>query len=277
MQSALTRVSGLDAGAVDYVTKPFDPVELKARVRAQFRMRDLAVRLHRAEQLSTLGILTSGLAHELRNPANGVINAIGPLRELLPEDIQRGSPGALLDVLEECARQLDTLSRQLLGFRDPGTKLDLRPVAASKLVHRAQQICRGALMNVETRVSIPTDVIVCVAPPMMLQALTNLMENAAYAAGNDGWVSIGVELTDDGVAFEIGDSGPGVPQAVRQAIFEPFFTTKPQGIGTGLGLPLARDIVARHGGSLEVRDRGGRHVFVIALPRASSDDVRGGS
>jgi signal transduction histidine kinase len=82
-----TRVAGLEAGAVDYVTKSFDPAELKARVAAQFRTRDLAMRLHRAEQLSSMGILTSGLAHELRNPANGIVNAIAPLTEMLPAEL----------------------------------------------------------------------------------------------------------------------------------------------------------------------------------------------
>ncbi|MDX2086422.1 MAG: ATP-binding protein, partial [Kofleriaceae bacterium] len=261
LHSLGTRVSGLDAGAVDYVTKPFDPTELKARVRAQFRMRDLAVRLHRAEQLSTLGILTSGLAHELRNPANGVVNAIGPLREMLPKEmVDSGGVGTLLEVIEECARQLDTLSRQLLGFRDPGTRLDTRPIEASKLVASALSICVVALNGVDVRVKIPTDVTVVVAPPMMLQVLTNLIENAAQAAGKGGWVSIDVHVSDNTTSFEIGDSGPGVPPEMRRSIFEPFFTTKPPGVGTGLGLPLARDIVARHRGSLELRERGGRHV-----------------
>src|SRR5262249_54216205 len=61
-----TRMAGLEAGAVDYITKPFDLLELRARIRSQFRMRDLAIRLQRAEQLSAMGILTAGLAHELR-------------------------------------------------------------------------------------------------------------------------------------------------------------------------------------------------------------------
>jgi signal transduction histidine kinase len=274
MHSLATRVTGLDAGAVDYVTKPFDPSELKARVRAQFRMRDMAVRLHRAEQLSTLGILTSGLAHELRNPANGVVNAIGPLREMLPSELVTSSGvGPLLEVIEECARQLDTLSRQLLGFRDPGTRLDLRPIEASKLVSSALSICLGALNGVDVRVRIPTDATVVVAPPMMLQVLTNLLENAAHAAGKGGWISVDVDVSENTTCFEITDSGPGVPPEMRRSIFEPFFTTKPPGVGTGLGLPLARDIVVRHRGSLELRERGGRHVFVIALPRRSSDDA----
>jgi signal transduction histidine kinase len=64
--------------------------------------------------------------------------------------------------------------------------------------------------------------------------------------------------------FEIADSGPGVPPELRDRVFEPFYTTKT--IGTGLGLPLARDIVERHGGVLEIRQRGGRPVFVVDLP-----------
>jgi two-component system NtrC family sensor kinase len=65
---------------------------------------------------------------------------------------------------------------------------------------------------------------------------------------------------------EVTDSGAGVPLALRERIFEPFFTTKPQGVGTGLGLSVARAIVQRHGGVLEVRERGQRTAFVIQLP-----------
>jgi two-component system NtrC family sensor kinase len=62
------------------------------------------------------------------------------------------------------------------------------------------------------------------------------------------------------------DSGPGVPQAIRDRIFEPFFTTKPPGQGTGLGLSTSRDLVHRHGGTLELRARGDRTVFAVDLP-----------
>lgn len=264
-----TRVAGLEAGATDYVSKPFDPIELKARVRTQFRMRELALRLHRAEQLSALGILTAGLAHELRNPANGIVNAIHPLRANLPAELlQAEHPVAqLFDVVAECADQINELARQLLGFRDGGFQLEKRPIAVRDLVERALALTQDALAGIDLATSLPaTDEPLSCAPPLMLQVLINLIENAAYAAGRGGRVQLDAETIGDKIVIVVADSGSGVPIELRERVFEPFFTTKPEGIGTGLGLSLARDIVHRHGGTLEIRDRNGRHAFVIELP-----------
>ncbi len=261
-----TRVAGLDAGAVDYVSKPCDPRELEARVRSQFRMRDLAVRLHRAEQLSTLGILTSGLAHELRNPANGIVNAMEPMKEMLPENTPKGVL-ALMEVMDDCAKQIGFLSRQLLGFRGSAA-LELQPASLPDLVQRAVAMAQRSLTGVEIRTQLSQERSVMCAAPLLVQVLTNLIENGAHAAGRGGWVEVRANLDTDQVVVEVSDSGSGVPLALRERIFEPFFTTKPQGVGTGLGLSVARAIVQRHGGVLEVRDRGVRAAFVIELPDA---------
>jgi signal transduction histidine kinase len=266
-----TRVKGLEAGAVDYVVKPFDPRELQARVRSQFRMRDLAIRLHQAEQLSALGTLSAGLAHELRNPANGIINAIRPLTKLLPPELSsKQSPvGQLLDVASGCADQIAFLSRQLLNFRSNG-ELELRQQTVAELVKRALTLTQQSLAGIEVRVTLAYEGVVRCAPQLMMQVLTNLLDNAAHAALEGGpaggWIEV-VSHTDGAmVSIEVSDSGKGVPVELRERVFEPFFTTKPPGVGTGLGLPLARDIVHRHGGRLEIRDRGAQCVFAIDLP-----------
>jgi signal transduction histidine kinase len=268
-----TRISGLEAGAIDYVTKPFDPLELRARIRAQFRMRDLATRLQRAEQLSALGILTAGLAHELRNPANGIVNAVGPLIELLPSElVLPDTPVAqLLEVLTGYAEQIGFLSRQLLGFRKGVVDLDLRQVPVRELVQRAVSLVHPGA--VEVRVDAACDGLLRCAPPLLTQVLTNLVENAIYAAGPGGWVQIRTSAHGNSFRVEVSDSGDGVPSQLRERVFEPFFTTKPAGVGTGLGLSLARDIVHRHGGVLEIRDRE-RPCFVLELPNYSALDSR---
>jgi signal transduction histidine kinase len=268
-----TRVAGLDAGAVDYVIKPFDPQELHARIRAQFRMRDLAVRLQRAEQLSTMGILTAGLAHELRNPANGIVNAVGPLAALLPRDLVRPETavGQLIEVLATYAEQIGFLARQLLGFRKGVVELDLRQTPVRDLVHRAMSLVNPG--GVEIRVEIACDGVVKCAPPLLIQVLTNLMENAIYAAGPGGWAQLRSSAKGGNFTVEVSDSGPGVPPQLRERVFEPFFTTKPAGVGTGLGLSLARDIIHRHGGVLEIRDRGEQTCFVVELPTYSALDT----
>jgi signal transduction histidine kinase len=260
------RLAGLDAGAVDYVVKPFDPRELKARVRSQLRMRDLALRLHRAEQLAALGTLSSGLAHELRNPANGIVNAVAPLRELLPADLLTDDApvGQLLEVLEGCAEQIAFLSRQLLGFRRGGD-LELRTIGLDEIVERSLTLARPALRGVELRERLAATPIRC-APPLLVQVMTNLVENAGHAAGTGGWIEIASHTRNGRVVVEVADSGPGVPAELRERVFEPFFTTKPPGVGTGLGLPLSRDIVHRHGGVLEIRERDGRTIFAVELP-----------
>lgn len=272
MRDRATRMAGLEAGAIDYVTKPFDPGELRARIRAQFRMRDLAVRLQRAEQLSAMGILTAGLAHELRNPANGIVNAIGPLADLLPRELVRPETavGQLIEVLMGCAEQIGFLSRQLLGFRKGVVELDLRQIPVRDLVQRAISLAHPG--SVEIRVDAPCDGVMKCAPPLLMQVLTNLIENAIYAAGPGGWIQLRTSARGSTFTVEVSDSGAGVPLPLRDRVFEPFFTTKPTGVGTGLGLSLARDIVHRHGGILEIRDRGAQACFVIELPNYSALD-----
>jgi signal transduction histidine kinase len=99
------------------------------------------------------------------------------------------------------------------------------------------------------------------------QVWTNLIDNAVQAMEDHGRLTIRTSADGDRVRVEVGDNGPGVPQALRQRIFEPFFTTKPVGQGTGLGLDLSyRIVVGRHGGDLTVESRPGDTRFIVRLP-----------
>jgi len=261
------RLSGFDAGAVDYIVKPFEPAELRARVRSQLALRGLALKLHEGEKLAALGTLSAGLAHEMRNPANAIVNAIEPLREMLPAPlVDENSPsGQLLGVLRDCAAQIGMLSRQLLGFRrQAALEMALTPLFA--LTQRAIGIAQPCLAGVELRTDLQLDGTIECAAPLLMQVLINLLENAAYAAGPGGWVRLDARADGEWLLLEVSDSGAGVPAELRQRIFEPFFTTKPPGMGTGLGLTTVRLIVERHGGSIEVRPAAHGTLFHVALP-----------
>jgi signal transduction histidine kinase len=99
------------------------------------------------------------------------------------------------------------------------------------------------------------------------QVWTNLIDNAVQAMDGHGRLTVRTAMDGDWVRVEIGDTGPGVPERLRQRIFEPFFTTKPVGQGTGLGLDISyRIVVGRHGGDLTVESQPGDTRFIVRLP-----------
>ena len=261
------RLSGFDAGAVDYMVKPFEPGELVARVRAQLDRRRLALQLHESEKLAAIGTMSAGLAHEMRNPANGIVNAVEPLLELLPPELRdpESDVGQLLSVIKDCSVQIGQLSRQLLGFRR-GDDVAYESLPANRLVERALGMLRPALKDIDLRLDLRYPGPLTCAPTLLLQVLTNLLENAVHAAGRGGWITIATFADGDRFVCEVGDSGAGVPVQLRERIFEPFFTTKAAGEGTGLGLSTSRQIVDRHRGRLFVRAAEVGTVFRFELP-----------
>lgn len=111
------------------------------------------------------------------------------------------------------------------------------------------------------------------------QVWTNLIHNGLQAIRYQGRLEIGVRRVDGDVLVEVVDSGPGVPEAVKERIFEPFYTTKPQGEGSGLGLSISNDIIKKHGGTIEVDSHPGRTCFRVSLPAApaSLEERRSGA
>jgi signal transduction histidine kinase len=98
------------------------------------------------------------------------------------------------------------------------------------------------------------------------QVWTNILDNAADALGGQGEIRLHTTQEDGRVVVEIEDNGPGIPPAIQSRVFEPFFTTKPPGVGTGLGLNIAYNIVQKHYGEIQLESRPGRTCFRILLP-----------
>ncbi len=262
-----TRLKGLDAGAIDYVTKPFHPEELLSRVRGQLQLRELAMRLHESQKLAGLGILSAGLAHELRNPANGVVNAIGPLKKMLPPEVLKAgtSTALLLDAMTAGAEQIAVLTKQLLGFSRQG-ELDVRDEPMSRILDSAVALVEPALAGRRLKREIGYAEKVRCARGLIVQVLVNLLENAAHASPPEGEILLSTRVEKGLVMFEVRDSGTGVPKELRDRIFDPFFTTKAPGQGTGLGLTISRMIAERHGGTLRLLESETGGAFRLELP-----------
>ena len=264
-------------------------------------------RLIQTEKLASLGQLTAGIAHEIKNPLNFVNNFADLSRELLDElDEALARAGAGMEpVLREEVKELggmlrdnlakitqhgaraDSIVRNMLAHSRQGGGGELREVDLNALAEEALNLAyhgaraeRGPGFNVMLERELDPGVgRVELYPQEFTRVLLNLIGNGFHAVhrrrleeGGSGdyqpTLRLSTRALADQVEVRVRDNGTGIPDAVRARIFEPFFTTKPAGEGTGLGLSLSHDVVKQHGGGIEVATEPGRFTeFVVTLPR----------
>jgi two-component system, NtrC family, sensor kinase len=286
----------------------FESVEARTRELAK-SLRDLRTaqdRLVQTEKLASLGQLTAGIAHEIKNPLNFVNNFSAVSVELIDE-LRDALGGAHLDnkLRAEIGEIADTLQGNLDKVVQHGKRADAivknmllhsrqgsgehRPVDINALVdeslnlayHGARAEKQGFNITLERSFD-PAAGDVDLFPQEITRALLNLISNGFYAASkrkaeaNGGdyepTLSAATKNLGDRVEIRIRDNGTGIPPEVREKLFNPFFTTKPAGEGTGLGLSISHDIIVKqHGGSIEVDTQPGEFTeFRIILPRAGA-------
>ncbi len=208
-----------------------------------------------AERRATLGTLAAGVGHELRNIAQIHTSTLEALADHFAE---LGSPPEMrtaLDDMERVGRHIVTHARRLLELAKPGPE-HARALDLSRVIEEIVGMLQGAgkLRGVEIVQVLPdAPVLVTVNKARIEQILVNLVLNAAQAIGDDtGKIMIAIQIDDPKkrVVVEISDTGPGISADILARIFEPFFTTKSEAQGTGLGLPVAREIVESYGGTL---------------------------
>ncbi|HVE83596.1 MAG TPA: ATP-binding protein, partial [Myxococcales bacterium] len=254
-----TKLEGLDTGADDFLVKPFHLTEVQSRLRTQLRIRRMSEQLAHAEKLIALGTVVAGVAHEVRNPLNGIINALIPVKEM----VGGGSPevAELVELALGAARRVELLTLRLLQQVRAGeaseTDVDLQEnvsLAIQLLQHKA---VGGPRLVADFAGSVPPPRVFG-DPSSLNQVWVNLIDNAIHAAGRAGSVRVSVRGEgEDQVVVEVSDDGPGIPSPLLKRIFDPFFTTKPVGEGTGLGLSVVRQVVSRHGGQINVQSAPG--------------------
>ncbi len=235
--------------------------ELCQRLEELRRAQDYLVR---SEKLAATGRLAASVAHEINNPLEGIKNFLALLSRRLPPDDPNQELVRLVAVgferIHNTVRQMLSFSREHEAARHP---CNLREV-----VETALSLLRNRLVaeHVETHVDLAGDLQVLASPPQMEDVLVRLFLNAAEAmAGRGGLLEVRGRQEGGQVRLSVRDTGPGIPEEIRERLFEPFVTTKRN--GSGMSLWSCYGIISEHGGTIEVESEAGRGTtFTIVLP-----------
>jgi signal transduction histidine kinase len=282
--------------------------EASRTIEAAYRdLKSAQASLIQAEKMASLGQLTAGIAHEIKNPLNFVNNFASLSVDLLDELKETAAPGfAMLD--EARRTEIDDLTRTLSGnlekINEHGNRADA--IVRSMLEHSRGSSGERRSVNLNTLVDEALNLAyhgaraqdqgfnitlqrdfdegitpITLVPQDLTRVLLNLFSNGFYAAHRrqameatpdfEPTLSVVTRELEDTVEIRVRDNGIGIPDEVRDKLFQPFFTTKPTGKGTGLGLSISYDIVTQqHGGSITVDSKVGEFSeFTVRLPRSS--------
>lgn len=232
--------------------------------RARSQSDRLHARLREAERLATAGELAAGMAHEIRNPLAGIVNATALLTDeaaLTPEERT-----ATLTAIRTEARRLNRILSDFLRFARPQEARRARGDIREVVEHVSALIRddRSRARRVDVRVAVdPTVPRFAFDRDQVIQVLWNVALNGVEAMNGRGRLSLDVDRRDGDVALAVSDSGPGIPHERLPHVFEPFYSGKPN--GSGLGLAIAERIVAAHGGRIEIDSEPGRGTRVTLL------------
>jgi C4-dicarboxylate-specific signal transduction histidine kinase len=250
-------------------------VEEERRMREEVEL--LQQQIIRQERLAAIGVLLSGIAHELNNP----LQAISGFSEVLQrdKDLKNGVRADLAIIQKESARasaiirNLSRFSRQ--QHSKPGP-VRLGDVVASVVELRQRRLQdQGIRLELREEATRPAHAVFTELQQVILNFVINAEQSiAAHGPSPDRRIIVRTSDTEKGVHFEVEDTGPGVPAEHESKLFQPFFTTKPVGEGTGLGLSVSYGIVRSFGGTIGYRrgERGGA-VFFVDLPASQTAPV----
>jgi len=265
-------LEGMDAGADDYVTKPFDSQELRVRVRAGERILEAEDRAREAGRLTAVCDLAAGVAHNFNNILSATLGYASFVRAALRE---QGEPLDDIDRIVESTRRASCLADQLLSCARP--VCDAREtVTLGALIETIVVACRDSLpgnVRLTTDAEEP-DVRLSLAPESLRGAILNICTNAREAMPDGGTLSIAAttarQLTLDGdtrfAQISIADTGVGITPDSLSRVFDPFFSTKGT-VGVGISLALTRRVIEDHGGRITVDSSPGRgSTFSVLLP-----------
>jgi signal transduction histidine kinase len=301
-----TKLAALDAGASDFLAKPFSVTELRVRLRnlvfgsqlqrqlarqnqvlesTLAQLKETEAQLVGAEKMAALGRLSAGIMHEVSNPLNFLKTCIHVLRTRipqLPENHQTAFNEVLADI-EDGLTRVQGIVGDLRTFAHPDP-VAREGVRVEHLINVTLRFLRAELKDgvVRLDLNLAPQHAIFANRNQMIQVLLNLLQNAIYAVKRKQYPpgvtpTIRIESgTRNGMDYlVVRDNGPGVRTEHLNKLFEPFFTTKEVGEGVGLGLSICYRIIQQHGGRISVDSRAGEYCqFTIELPRREPGSSR---
>lgn len=272
--------------------------DIRERIQAEVENEKLQNQLMQAQKMESIGVLASGLGHDLNNLLGGISGPISLLKFKLNEDgvVEPGLLRKYLDIVEESGQRAAELMQQLLSFSRQQT-VALAPVDLNKTLANVMKICRNSFDKcIELHpLGSPQPALVMADSIRMEQVLLNLCINAAHAmtsmrgdnAPQGGELTVSIEKirldryfreTRENVVegeywrIAVIDTGIGMDRGTIGRIFDPFFTTKGKGQGTGLGLSIAYSVIQQHKGFIDVYSEPGEGtVFHVYMPVCSGE------
>src|SRR5262249_12333919 len=204
-----------------------------------------------AERLASLGLLSSGFAHEVRNPLNGLLNAIKPLREQIDRGGSSAEAETLINIMQESGERVRQLAESLLELARTASGPELVDIQAS-LESTLRVFAWRMPPGIEVRKEFECHERLWGDPPALNTMWLNLLDNAVRAMGEKGVLTIRTERRGSSLLVSISDSGRGIAPEIYPRLFEPFVSSRPAGEGSGLGLVLCRRVVLQHKGTIRV-------------------------
>ena len=297
------KTRGFELGAVDYITKPFDPQEVLARVKTHLTLRSYTTRLEQmvedrtqqliqADRLATLGTFSAAVVHEVNNPLSYIISnaklikhfwiSFKPIIEKCVNEINEDTIDDLADEIidvdewlkdlidggnriSRLVNSLKTYSRQSETFKEKIPLINIINDAINLVGHKLK------FCSVHIEININSEIFIYCDRQKMSQVFVNLINNSCDAIKEpNGHISINATLVDEQIEIKIKDSGPGISYETADKIFNPFFTTKSRNQGTGLGLFIVNNIIKEHKGQISLlsfNDEGAGFKILLPVPK----------
>jgi signal transduction histidine kinase len=262
LSASIITIDDQPAGSVGVFTDMREILEMRKE------LEEAHLQLVQSEKIASVGRMAAGVAHEINNPLSGILIYAELLKENLKDDPQNvKDTHEIIDQTLRCKKivsELLSFSRQTIGKASTFSLDELIDKSLNILINQA------IFQDIEvTRVIEPNIPGMIGDMGQLQQVFVNLFTNSADAMKGKGKLNINAKYVPEENQFviKVSDTGPGIPEGLKDKIFDIFFTTKPVGKGTGLGLSITRNIILLHGGTIRVDSPpGGGTTFIIELP-----------